>query len=126
IGCWWDWEWVPSVAPAALVTIGTNFHLTRQLDFSYWHSSNCTEKTAFLLRCFCRRKVAFAVLVADEVNFEPIAGSPPAKGDCLAAVTAGVPGTVVFLTALSRASLQNKPFISENHADERLFFRPIQ
>src|SRR5699024_12644941 len=50
--------------------------IPRQLGLPYWHSSNRTEKTAFLLRCFCRRKVAFAVLVADEVNFEPIAGSP--------------------------------------------------
>src|SRR5699024_5983529 len=85
---------------AASATIGTNFHLTRQLGLPYWHCSNRTEKTAFLLRCFCRRKVAFAVLVADEVNFEPIAGSPPAKGATgsqpakgVCAITAGVPGT---------------------------------
>src|SRR5699024_11902139 len=70
------WERVPFIEPAAVATTCTHFHPTRQLGLSYWHSSNRTEKTAFLLRCFCRRKVACAVLVADEVNFEPIAGSP--------------------------------------------------
>src|SRR5699024_7292150 len=104
-----------------------------QLGLSYWHCSNRTEKTAFLLRCFCRRSVERGVRVADVVNFEPIAGSPPAKGATgsqpakgVCAITAGVPGTQCYYEAFSRASLQNKPFISENHADERLFFRPIQ
>src|SRR5699024_240017 len=104
-GSGWDLQWDLRVATASPDTSWCDFLPTLPPRLSYGHSSNRTEKTAFLLRCFCRRKVAFAVLVADEAYYEPIAGSPPAKGTTGSPPAIGATGSPPAISATATGTI---------------------